>query len=180
MIFEILLFKNSRMIQNGKVSDEAIVDAFQATLASVRKKTETFRVPDILLELRRSLNDRTYKPDRYDCFVVRDPKIREIFAPSFRDRSDSILHSVIILKNKTPILANEGLSFSNGGEGQNCPPLRRWNGSPCSRNAIQGISRPEYSGPLGFNSANQNCNNKKQSPINWRLILLLHGGEGQN
>lgn len=81
------------MIQNGKVSDEAIVDAFQATLASVRKKTETFRVPDILLELRRSLNDRTYKPDRYDCFVVRDPKIREIFAPSFRDR---IVHHIFV------------------------------------------------------------------------------------
>lgn len=81
------------MILNGKADDVEIVRAFRATIGSVRKKTETFDVPDILLELRRALNTRTYVPDRYDCFVVRDPKIREIFAPSFRDR---IVHHIFV------------------------------------------------------------------------------------
>ncbi len=75
------------------VTIETLLRAYQKTCPSVQKKAEIFQITEILAGLERDINNRTYVPERYNCFVVRDPKLREIFAPSFRDR---IVHHVIV------------------------------------------------------------------------------------
>ncbi|WP_286019201.1 reverse transcriptase/maturase family protein [Candidatus Venteria ishoeyi] len=39
------------------------------------------------------LEQQQYSPSRYSCFVVKDPKVREIFAPAFCDR---LVHHVLV------------------------------------------------------------------------------------
>jgi RNA-directed DNA polymerase len=46
-----------------------------------------------LLRLQEELNDRTYKPGPSICFVLEKPKLREVFAATFRDR---IVHHILI------------------------------------------------------------------------------------
>jgi len=46
-----------------------------------------------LLKLQQELENRTYLPGRSICFVVTNPKIREIFAADFRDR---IVHHLLV------------------------------------------------------------------------------------
>ena len=46
-----------------------------------------------LLRLQEELNSRTYRPGPSICFVLEKPKLREVFAASFRDR---IVHHVLI------------------------------------------------------------------------------------
>ncbi len=46
-----------------------------------------------LLRLEEELNSRTYHPGQSICFVVQQPKLREIFAADFRDR---VVHHVLI------------------------------------------------------------------------------------
>lgn len=48
---------------------------------------------DELLKLQKELREHTYKPGRSICFVVTEPKAREIFAADFRDR---IVHHVLV------------------------------------------------------------------------------------
>ena len=48
---------------------------------------------DELLKLQRELKEHTYKPGRSICFVVTEPKAREIFAADFRDR---IVHHILV------------------------------------------------------------------------------------
>ena len=51
-----------------------------------RQCTE-FRIrEEVLVELAISVKNRTYKPQTSDCFVVKYPKLREIFAAHFIDR----------------------------------------------------------------------------------------------
>ncbi len=45
-----------------------------------------YRLEDNLVELRNELYARTYRPLPSTCFVVHDPKMREVFAADFRDR----------------------------------------------------------------------------------------------
>lgn len=48
---------------------------------------------DELLKLQKELKEHTYKPGRSICFVVTEPKAREIFAADFRDR---IVHHILV------------------------------------------------------------------------------------
>jgi len=40
-----------------------------------------------------ALENNTYSPSPFSCFAVKDPKIREIFAPDYKDR---IIHHLLI------------------------------------------------------------------------------------
>jgi RNA-directed DNA polymerase len=51
------------------------------------------RLEDNLVRLREELEGRTYHPSRSVCFVVKQPKFREIFAADFRDR---VVHHVLV------------------------------------------------------------------------------------
>ena len=46
-----------------------------------------------LMQLHEELEGRTYCPSRSVCFVVKQPKYREIFAADFRDR---VVHHVLV------------------------------------------------------------------------------------
>ena len=46
-----------------------------------------------LLKLEQELKDKTYHPGRSICFVITDPKPREVFAADFRDR---IIHHLLV------------------------------------------------------------------------------------
>ena len=48
-----------------------------------------------LIKLHKQLIDRTYRPGRSICFVVTNPKPREIFAADFRDR---VVHHLLVNK----------------------------------------------------------------------------------
>jgi retron-type reverse transcriptase len=51
------------------------------------------KLEDNLVRLREELEGRTYHPSRSVCFVVKQPKFREIFAADFRDR---VVHHVLV------------------------------------------------------------------------------------
>lgn len=66
---------------------------YRAYLDCRKRKTKTLNhlrfaenLEENLLNLEERLQNRTYKPGRSIAFVVRKPKIREIFAADFRDR----------------------------------------------------------------------------------------------
>ena len=46
-----------------------------------------------LLRLQEELNNRTYKPQSSLCFILEKPKLREVFAATFKDR---VVHHVLI------------------------------------------------------------------------------------
>ena len=46
-----------------------------------------------LLRLQEELNNRTYKPQPSLCFVLEKPKLREVFAATFKDR---VVHHILI------------------------------------------------------------------------------------
>lgn len=45
-----------------------------------------FNLEENLIDLRDELYERRYKPQPSTCFVIHDPKMREVFAANFRDR----------------------------------------------------------------------------------------------
>jgi len=51
------------------------------------------RLEEHLVQLHEELEGRTYGPSRSVCFVVKQPKFREIFAADFRDR---VVHHVLV------------------------------------------------------------------------------------
>ena len=58
------------------ITDEFdLLHAYKQTSSSAQRKAEI------------------YQPGRYRCFAVKEPKIREIFAPSFRDR---LVHHLLV------------------------------------------------------------------------------------
>jgi len=50
------------------------------------KKRAFIKLPSIILKLAKEIESMTYRPNRFRVFIVTDPKVREIFAPDFRDR----------------------------------------------------------------------------------------------
>jgi hypothetical protein len=50
-------------------------------------------MPDIISALLSALKNNSYFPSAFSCFAVKDPKLREIFAPNYKDR---IIHHLII------------------------------------------------------------------------------------
>ena len=70
-----------------------IEDLYEAYFACRRNKRRSaaavefeLRYEDYLSELCRELNDGSYRPGPMRAFIVRNPVLREVFAPQFRDR----------------------------------------------------------------------------------------------
>jgi len=60
------------------------------TINALRFET---RLEDNLCKLEKQLKTRSYQPARSVCFVIKKPKLREIFAADFRDR---IAHHILV------------------------------------------------------------------------------------
>lgn len=63
-----------------------ILEAYLRTAKSIQRDFEIFHLYDMFQNLAIDLALGQYSPQHFRCFVVCDPKTREIFAPSFRDR----------------------------------------------------------------------------------------------
>ena len=50
------------------------------------KKINFIKLPSIINNLAKEISLKVYKPSRFHVFIVLDPKLREIFAPAFKDR----------------------------------------------------------------------------------------------
>jgi RNA-directed DNA polymerase len=86
-----------------QISFQDILTAYTLTAKSSQKKALSFEVYSFLNELYQELLADQYKPSSYNCFVVKDPKVREIFSPSFRDR---LVHHLIV-RDLTPPLESQ-------------------------------------------------------------------------
>jgi len=72
---------------------QQILQAIKNTKNSTQKKSSLIFLADILKNLNNQLLDNNYQAKRFSCFVVSDPKIREIFAPAYTDR---IIHHLLV------------------------------------------------------------------------------------
>ena len=70
-----------------------VIQTYARTSKSLQREGEIFCLDGLFRELSLDLALNNYRPGQYRCFVVRDPKIREIFAPTFRDR---LVHHLIV------------------------------------------------------------------------------------
>lgn len=52
-----------------------------------------YNLEENLIKLREELENQTYGPSRSVCFVLKQPKLREIFAADFRDR---VVHHILV------------------------------------------------------------------------------------
>ncbi len=84
-------FPAPRKEERGEVS--LLSDLFRAYYAARRHKRKTHSQLEFEIDLERNLImlckelcDRTYRPSSSICFIINDPKKREVFASSFRDR----------------------------------------------------------------------------------------------
>ena len=74
-----------------ELSFEELYIAYLSCLKRKKNKKGTYEFVNSdlcknLISLLDSLNNRTYKPNKSNCYVVTDPALREIFAASFKDR----------------------------------------------------------------------------------------------
>ena len=79
--------------------EQLLVDLFKAYYEARRHKRNTLNqlkfemnLEENLVTLRDELTERTYKVGRSTCFIIEDPKKREIFASDFRDR---VVHHLV-------------------------------------------------------------------------------------
>jgi hypothetical protein len=63
-----------------------LIEAAQRCGPSLQKSLAMIHLFTLCSEIAQSLLNRTWRPGTYTRFAVREPKIREIFAPSFGDR----------------------------------------------------------------------------------------------
>lgn len=75
------------------LTKEQILKAIKKTHNTEQKKSCLLQIPELVDELYDELSGNHYEPSRFSCFMVREPKIREIFAPDYRDR---IVHHVLV------------------------------------------------------------------------------------
>ena len=70
-----------------------LLDALKQTSMSEQKKRNFLDPYPMIVGIADDILHRRYRSDPFSCFVVLDPKPREIFAPSFRDR---IVHHFLV------------------------------------------------------------------------------------
>lgn len=72
---------------------QRLLRAVKNTKNAKQKKSCFLEIPNIINTISSTLKNNSYVPSSFSCFAVRDPKIREIFAPSYKDR---IIHHLIV------------------------------------------------------------------------------------
>ncbi|MDD4972518.1 MAG: reverse transcriptase/maturase family protein [Paludibacter sp.] len=72
---------------------EKFITYFKATTSSEKKKSKVAFLVTFYDDLFNKLSTGTWQPMPYNCFFVKDPKPREIFAPNFDDR---IVHHLLV------------------------------------------------------------------------------------
>ncbi|MDD4002364.1 MAG: hypothetical protein PHU35_06185, partial [Bacteroidales bacterium] len=70
-----------------------LLKAIKKTKNTVQKKISFTNIPNIINHLSKKIKNDQYKPSKFSCFAVKDPKIREIFAPDYKDR---VIHHFVL------------------------------------------------------------------------------------
>ena len=86
-------FLNAKNILEEKSVYNAYVDCRRRKRGTANEQEFEKRVSSNLVSLTKELQNGTYKPGKSICFVVKNPKPREVFAADFRDR---IVHHLIV------------------------------------------------------------------------------------
>lgn len=71
---------------------QRLLKSIKETGNTFQKKDSFLDIPAIVSHLSSAVLNKSYAPSRFSCFAVKDPKLREIFAPSYNDR---IIHHLI-------------------------------------------------------------------------------------
>jgi retron-type reverse transcriptase len=79
---------------------QRILKAIKETGNTEQKSGSFLKIPELINNLFLSIGNNSYGPSRFFCFAVKDPKIREIFAPDYKDR---IIHHLIADTIQEPI-----------------------------------------------------------------------------
>jgi hypothetical protein len=74
-------------------SKQNILRAVKITKNTNQKRACFLEIPNIVNKILLLLKNNAYIPSAFSCFVVKDPKIREIFAPNYKDR---IIHHLMV------------------------------------------------------------------------------------
>jgi len=89
--------RGSAWVENNLFSFSNIYRAYLECRKRKRSTINALRfelhLEDNLCKLERELKSKTYQPARSVCFIVKKPKLREIFAADFRDR---IVHHILV------------------------------------------------------------------------------------
>lgn len=86
-------FLNAKNILEEKSIHNAYVDCRRRKRGTANEQEFEKRVSSNLVSLTKELQNGTYSPGKSVCFVVKNPKPREVFAADFRDR---IVHHLIV------------------------------------------------------------------------------------
>jgi len=91
------LFLENKGFEENILEFNKIIAAYQKCAKGKKKSLDCFRFESQLgkelTQLANDINQRTYHPGESRCFVVTNPRAREIWASSFRDR---VVHHLIV------------------------------------------------------------------------------------
>ncbi|MDP2491569.1 hypothetical protein Q8W38_19655 [Vibrio splendidus] len=71
---------------------------------SQQKATQALQLPAYCHELSHAILSGTYSPEPYQHFAITEPKLRDIYAPSFKDR----IVKMWVCYHLTPLIATMG------------------------------------------------------------------------
>ncbi|MCG9661369.1 RNA-dependent DNA polymerase, partial [Vibrio mediterranei] len=77
--------QNSNLKYHHQLTAE-LLQCVKSSGSSQQKSANALNSPRICYELSTEILTHTYQPSSYHYFAVTEPKLREIYAPAFRDR----------------------------------------------------------------------------------------------
>ena len=80
-----LFIQNSNLKYHHQLAAE-LLQCVKASGSSQQKSANALKFPKLCHELSTEILTNTYKPYSYHHFAITEPKLREIYAPAFRDR----------------------------------------------------------------------------------------------
>lgn len=88
-----------------------LLNAATLTAQSLQKSLSLLNIAEMCSELAHDVLNKQYQPGMYTRFAIRDPKLREIYAPAYRDR----LLQCWLVNQATPIVERHLIedSYSN-------------------------------------------------------------------
>ncbi|EOI6422988.1 reverse transcriptase domain-containing protein, partial [Vibrio cholerae] len=97
-----LFIQNSNLKYHHQLAAE-LLQCVKASGSSQQKSANALKFPKLCHELSTEILTNTYQPYSYHHFAITEPKLREIYAPAFRDR----IAQMWIALQLAPIMENQ-------------------------------------------------------------------------
>lgn len=97
-----LFIQNSNLKYHHQLAAE-LLQCVKASGSSQQKSANALKFPKLCHELSTEILTNTYQPYSYHHFAITEPKLREIYAPAFRDR----IAQMWIALQMAPIMENQ-------------------------------------------------------------------------